>query len=93
MRGIASSYGKVLSTMACSSVRDFKSSRYYYHVGCQPCCAAVSPLLLHFGARLFPIAWASGRPIKLSARCATVESEIIAEVPFAASTMQAVQDS
>ena len=27
---------------------------------------------------LFP--WASGRPRKLSARCATVESEIVAEV-------------
>jgi hypothetical protein len=28
-----------------------------------------------FGVMFFPIAWASGRPRKLSARCATVEEE------------------
>jgi hypothetical protein len=30
-------------------------------------------------------------PEALSARCATVEAEVIAEVPFATPTMQAVQ--
>jgi hypothetical protein len=32
-------------------------------------------------------------PEALSARCSTVETEVIAEVPFATPTMQAVQDS
>ena len=32
-------------------------------------------------------------PEALSARCATVESEIIAKAPFATPSMQAVQDS
>jgi hypothetical protein len=48
---------------------------------------------LDFGVMVFPTAWASGNSgwtIKLSARCWTVESEIIAEVPFATPTMQAV---
>ena len=48
---------------------------------------------LDFGVRCFTIAWASGRPRKLSARCATVETEVIAEVPLATPTMQAVQES
>jgi hypothetical protein len=57
---------------------------------------------LDFGVVLSPIAWASRRPIKLYARCATVEAPTvayladsfkglhIAEVPFATPTMQAV---
>ena len=48
---------------------------------------------LDFGVRCFTIAWASGRPRKLSAKCVTVETEVIAEVPLATPTMQAVQES
>jgi hypothetical protein len=44
-------------------------------------------LTLDFRILVFPIAWASGRAIKLSARCSTVEAKIIAEVPFTEDTM------
>jgi hypothetical protein len=40
------------------------------------------PQLLDFWVGCFPVTWASGGPLKLSARGALPESEVIVEVPF-----------
>jgi hypothetical protein len=49
--------------------------------------------LRDFGARRFPVTWASEGPEAMSAGCSPPESEFIAEVPLATPRMQAVQDS
>ncbi len=50
--------------------------------------------LLDFGVWCFTMTWAlgTGEPQELSTGCATVESEVVAEVGLAIPTMQALED-
>ena len=55
-------------------------------------CVSLDFWTFEYGvSRLRGNTWASGGPQELSTGCATVESEVVAEVALATPTMQAVQ--